>query len=518
MKTASVLGSTRGRFVIVLTSMVLAGILLLGMIGCGGSDNAPPTQAAKSEIVAEVALPGATPFISFVTLQGHGTGDVASIKFSVAPKPTSVSAPVTASYSLAYLIRRGYALPGNSKLTFPVFGLYAGYANAVALDIQFNDGSKTSIPLQITTAAYADPNQIYDRPNIIKSRTSNSVLGFNYFYMKSALGTPIVIDTDGEIRWVGTGTKTSATSIFIDNGFVVGSQDSLEIRRLELDGTSTTTTLLAPDYDNFHHNIDLGKSGLLGEVDATIDGQLQIESILAEFTSAGAVAAAWNFGTIIGDYMRSQGDDPTLFVRPGIDWFHMNAATYDPTDDSIVASSRENFVIKVDYRTGKLIWIFGDPTKYWYSFPSLRAKSIKLEDGGLYPIGQHGISITPDGQLLLFNNGYPSFRQPQGAPSGEARTYSAVSAYIVDATAGTAREVWRFDYGQSVYSDICSNVLRAADGSTLVNYAASENRTKARLVGLDKTLSIVFDFEYATTLCRTSFNAQTITFEALVFK
>jgi arylsulfate sulfotransferase len=517
MKFDSVFSLTRGRFVDVLTSTALAGTMALGMVGCGGSDGRPLTQAEKSEVAVQVVQPGATPFTSFVSLQGHGTSHVAFIRYSIASKPARVSAPVTATYSLAYLLRRGYALPGDSKLTLPVFGLYAGHTNTVAIDIQFNDGSKTSIPLQIATTAYADPNQIYDRPNVIKSRPTNSVLGFNYFYMKSALGTPIVIDTDGEIRWVGIGTTTSATSIFIDNGFVVGSQNSLEIRRLELDGTSTTTALISPVYDDFHHNLDKGKSGLLGEVDATISGQLQIESILAEFTSAGAVIAEWDFGVIIGDHMRSMGDDPTLFVRPGIDWFHMNAATYDARDDSIIASSRENFVIKVDYRTGRLIWIFGDPTKYWYSFPSLRAKSLKLADGGLYPIGQHGISITPEGQLLLFNNGFPSFRQPPGAPSGESRTYSAVSAYTIDTTTATAREVWRFDYGKSVYSDICSNASRTADGSTLVNYAASANRTKARLVGLDKKLDVVFDFEYTTTLCGTSFNAQPLPFEALIF-
>ena len=78
-----------------------------------------------------------------------------------------------------------------------------------------------------------------------------------------------------------------------------------------------------------------------------------------------------------------------MFVRPGVDWFHNNSAIYDPSDDSIIVSSRENFVIKLDHKTGQIIWIFGDPTKYWYTFPSLRAKALTLAPGGLYPIGQH---------------------------------------------------------------------------------------------------------------------------------
>ncbi len=89
--------------------------------------------------------------------------------------------------------------------------------------------------------------------------------------------------------------------------------------------------------------------------------------------------------------MTAAGDDPTPIVRPGIDWFHMNSTVYDQRDDSLIVSSRENFVVKIDYSTGAIKWIFGDPTKskYWYNSPSLRAKALTLAGGGLYPDGQH---------------------------------------------------------------------------------------------------------------------------------
>ena len=43
-----------------------------------------------------------------------------------------------------------------------------------------------------------------------------------------------------------------------------------------------------------------------------------------------------------------------------------------------MVSSRENFVMKLDYHTGNIIWILWDPSKYWYTFPSLRAKALTL--------------------------------------------------------------------------------------------------------------------------------------------
>jgi hypothetical protein len=150
-------------------------------------------------------------------------------------------------------------------------------------------------------------------------------------------------------------------------------------------------------------------------------------------------------GDIFSAYMSGAGDDPALFVRPGIDWFHMNAAVYDVRDDSIIVSSREDFLVKIDYRTGAIKWILGDPTKYWYTFPSLRAKALTLDPGGFYPVGQHAPSITSDGLLMVFNNGLFSANQPVGQPRGENRTFSVVSAYAIDDANRTAREAWRFD-------------------------------------------------------------------------
>jgi hypothetical protein len=82
------------------------------------------------------------------------------------------------------------------------------------------------------------------------------------------------------------------------------------------------------------------------------------------------------------------------------------------------------FVIKIDYDTGDIIWILGDPTKYWYTFPSLRAKALTITNGGLYPMGQHAPSVTSTGLLMVFNNGAESFNQPAGAPVGGTLAYS----------------------------------------------------------------------------------------------
>ena len=488
---------------------IAASWLVLLIAGCGDSSPPvpPPTMAQASDIVKSGGETGVTPFIHFVHFQGASLAKLASAHFVITPKPGSASRPVDVRYSLAALARRGYANPESNLLKLPVFGLYSGYKNRVVLELQFTDNSEKIIEFDVTTAAYSDPNARYDRPTILKKRAIGSDLGFDFFAMKSALGTPVVVDSDGEIRWVGSNMTNSRSSAFLDNGFVIGMEDSSDFYRLELDGSIQKKSLASSKYTNFHHNLDPGKSYLLGNMDALLDGIANFESIAIEFNSAGVILKEWDFAALLGDYMRSQGDDPSAFIRAGVDWFHMNSATYDPRDDSLIVSSRENFVIKVDYSTGRIIWILGDPSKYWYTFASLRAKAVRLNAEGLYPIGQHATSITSDGLLMLFNDGAPSVFQPVGAPVGESRSYSAVSAYAIDPVNLTAQEVWRFDYGKTILSLVCSSAYEAANQSLLVNYAYVNGGTLSRLVGLNAKREVIFDFEYPNTGCSTSWNA-----------
>jgi len=175
-----------------------------------------------------------------------------------------------------------------------------------------------------------------------------------------------------------------------------------------------------PRYWNFHHDMAPGKVGLLAMMDGiSTAGAPHIETILAELNTAGEVMREWDLTDIFRQEMTAAGDDPTNFVRDGVDWFHMNSAVYLPEDDSLLVSSRENFVVKLDYASGTIKWVFGDPTKHWYvNYPSLRRLAVTLP-AGLYPIGQHAVSSPAAGELLLFNNGRASNNNPAGRHSNE---------------------------------------------------------------------------------------------------
>ena len=504
----------------------LAAGFVLTLCGCGGGSGGTSvtpngtqaqTQAQQSDISIVGSQPGVTPFISSVRIFGVGVSNVTSLTSTISPMPNSVSQPVNVTWSRTALSGSGY-LQAN-LINLPVFGLYAGYQNQVSFQLAFGDGSVQQLQYQISTKPYTDPTGVYLNPTIIKARAPGSNLGFNFFILKSQLGSPVIVDTDGQVRWVVPAVSTQA--VYFANGqFVTGSGTSASVTLLQLDGTQPTlppTDLPQPLLLMFTHNIDPGPSGLLAEFNGIDDLGASIDDIVAEISpfSGQPPFQTFDMADILTTYMQNNGDDPSAFVRPGHDWFHVNASTYDPSDNSVIVSSRENFLIKVDYSTHDIVWIFGDPTKYWYTFPSLRAKALTLDAGGDYPIGQHGVSVTSDGYVMVFNNGLASVNQPSGEPAGLSRTYSEVSAYSVNAATMTAQNAWNFNYGQSIYSAICGSSYEAGN-TYLVDFATSDNGKEARLVGLDRNQNVVFDFQYASpSLCGVGWNAIPIPMENL---
>ncbi len=508
--------------------LLAAGTLCLALLtACGGGTKTPgaaavdpaftiqPALAAASDMSVTADREGVSPFIHFLTLSGHSLAGLQRVGYTIGAKPGAASAPVHLTYAVSALVQRGY-YDGHIAITVPVVGLYAGYTNHVSLVLEFADGSSQPLKADIDTAAYVDANGIYDHPNVITRRAPGQALGFNYFAIKSYYGSPLIVDTDGEVRWWVPQTASGLTSTFAVDHFIMGDPNSAGLLRVGLDGTVASATLGLPGAIDFRHNLDPGKTGTIGTPDVTGGGITELESTAAEFDAGGSVIQSWDLAAIISQYMRDHGDDPSLFVRPGIDWFHMNSTAYDPTDDTLIASSRENFVIKLDYRTGNIVWILGDPTKYWATFPSLRAKAVKLADGSLYPIGQHGVSINSDGYLMLFDDGTPSLNQPAGAPSGQGRSYSSAVAYAIDPVTLQGHEAWRFDHGQTLYAAFCSSAYEGPDKSVLVDYADYDGVSPAHLTGLDAQHNIVFEFAYASrTGCGTAWNSIPIPLENL---
>jgi hypothetical protein len=471
------------------------------------------TQADDTTITITGHTAGATPFISRLTLNVSNTSVLKSIQFSIDPKPHSVTRPLSGTYSTEYLASRGFENP--PELVLPIYGLYDGYQNIVRLTYRFQDGSSKRTVTSVTTATFDDACG-YGNPTILKARTNSTDLSYDYIMVLGGCPhiKPVIIDTDSALRWVGTANLTGGNVIFFDNAAYVGHGPRLT--RIELDGAFTDVR----DYTNvgvtnFNHNIDRGKVGIILDADTTT----YFESTLIEVDTVGTVLKVWKLGDIIRAAMIAGGDDPSNFVYPSpTDWFHLNGSTYNRADDSLIVSSRENFLICLDYETGAIKWILGDPTKKWYQFPSLRRFALTLAPGSRPPIGQHAPSITYDQNLLFFDNGQTSTFQ---IPRGNQRGYASPRKYAVDVTAKTATEVWSAEMNQSIVCPFCGSVYEDAPNNYLIDYAfeggGGSQNAFARLLGLNATGETIFSYRYPTYSCGEIYRALPIHLEDLKF-
>ncbi|MEO7166723.1 MAG: aryl-sulfate sulfotransferase [Spartobacteria bacterium] len=471
---------------------------------------APETRAGQF-IGPVTYAAGATPFISFTQIRVSDPATFKSAEFEIQPKAGSATRPIHVSYTRRYLKGRGYIDAGTGRITLPVFGLYAGRNNSVTITVSFKDGTSRQRVVSITTPAY--DGGTYSNPNVVVPRLPGTTLSYDFMLLKGYATpiTPLIVDTDGEVRWIGTANVSTQNVAVFDNAFYLGSGTSLV--RTEFDGVTTTLANYSSiGVTGFHHNFDPGREGLIMDVDTVS----QIESVNIEVDKDGSVLRTWNLADIISAAMVAGGDDPSSFVKPTpTDWFHNNATAYRSSDNSLIVSSRENFVIAIDYDSGAIKWILGDPTKNWHQFASLRAFELSLGPDTLPPIGQHAVSMPGD-QLLLFDDGAASNYQ---VPPGENRTYSAPRKYQIDTIAKQATEVWHYLANPSIYSPFCSSVYEDARDNYLIDYTLGGPYIFTGLVGLDGQGNVAFDYRYdELAFCGTAWNASIIHWEDLRLK
>ncbi len=468
---------------------------------------------AATKIRVKSSVPGVTPFISNVTLSGVPLSSLQTIEFVVQPKKGSTTKGIGATYTHAYLNSKGLTRPATGEVTVPVFGLYASDAitrNVVSFTIKCK-GVKSLLTYALTTIPWQDPTGSgYAAPTVVQARNNKVALGFSTYLLKAWIlpGTPLIVDTDGEVRWVfppDPAVTIWPTSGFFNNGVYIGSSDDLV--RAELNGLTThLTSYESEGYTNINeHNIDQGKFGMLIEAETATD----VQSCIIEVNEKGKLLNSWNFSTIISSAMSAAGDDPTGFVVPKSDWFHLNSATYWKENNQIIASSRENFVIAVDYDSKKIKWILGDTSKSWFRYPSLRAFALTMTPGSTAPIGQHSVSIN-NNNLLLFDDGAASDFQ---SPAGISRDYSVIRKYSIDLKKMTATEIWNYNHTPEIYSAYTSSVYQVGS-SYLIDYAFDPKGPQ--LVGLGKNNEVAFQYQYPGG-SGIAWNAAPIDLSSLIF-
>ncbi|MCD7950850.1 MAG: aryl-sulfate sulfotransferase [Erysipelotrichaceae bacterium] len=152
------------------------------------------------------------------------------------------------------------------------------------------------------------------------------------------------------------------------------------------------------------------------------------------------------------------------------DWFHNNAVWYDENTNSLTFSGRHiDSMCNIDFDTGKLNWIIGDPEmwpeeyqKYFFT---------PVGDGEFdWQYEQHANVILPDGDVMCFDNGHFRSKVPEKRILNKDN-FSRGVRYRINTDDMTIKQIWQYgkERGQEFYSQYICNVEYYGEGHYMVH-------------------------------------------------
>ena len=245
------------------------------------------------------------------------------------------------------------------------------------------------------------------------------------------------------------------------------------IIEVDKDGNVVDELRLWDILDPYRANVlkALDQGAVCLNIDATKAGKTMTTEQLA------ALDKSENFGDIVG-------------AGPGRNWAHVNSVDYDPTDDSIIISSRhQSALIKIG-RDKKVKWIMGAPEGWTGDFAKKvltpvdkNGKKIKCEDSKCagdfdWSWTQHtGWRIDSKSDknifyLSVFDNG--DARGMEQPPLPEMK-YSRAVIYKIDQKKMTVEQIWEYgkERGHEWYSPVTSLTEYFPDKDSVFVYSAT---------------------------------------------
>ena len=202
----------------------------------------------------------------------------------------------------------------------------------------------------------------------------------------------------------------------------------------------------------------------------------------------------------------------------GWDIEHSNAVIEDPRDDTLIVSMRDqNCLVKFYRDTGAIKWILGPPANWTSAFQPYLFTPVGTPFQWQY--GQHAPSYTPQGTLLVYDDG--NYRaSPFDPPLVNSNNFSRAVEYSINEQTMEISQVW--DYGSDTNREFFyTGQVGNADwlpvtGNVLVNfgfvsfdnryppspYSPSASMARIQEVSHDTPAELVWDlafFDYSNT-------------------
>ena len=350
---------------------------------------------------------------------------------------------------------------GASKEHYiPIYGLYADYENKVTIEC----GDKKKV-IKIKTDKLPDD---FILPTSVK-KNENKMTNDLYFFTPSSQGYTCAYDVNGDVRWYLT-TMSLWKIDRLSNGHLLISTDKLVNNPYYTSGMYEMNLLgkIFVEYSiegGYHHDYyEMENGNLLVSSDDFGNEDGTVEDYIVELDrKSGEVVKTFDLKDIL-NMEDGKSENWTAY-----DWFHNNSVWYDKNTNSITLSGRhQDAVINIDYDTGKLNWIIGDPTNWSEEYQKYFFTPVG--DNFEWQWSQHAAMITPEGYVFILDNGNNKSKiKDEYVPANESYTRGVM--YKIDTDKMTIEQVWEYgkERGSDYYSPYISDVDYIAKNHYIVH-------------------------------------------------
>lgn len=338
----------------------------------------------------------------------------------------------------------------SKKHYLSIYGLYANYNNEVI--IEYKNIKKT---INIQTSKLPDDFILPTNVKADKNKLDNDF----YFFTPSSKGYSCAYDVNGDVRWYLTNYALWDNSK-ISNGHILVSTERLINSPYYMTGLYEIDMLgkIYKEYSlpgGYHHDYYEMPNGnlLIASNDFNNEAGTVEDYIVEVDYNTGNIVKSFDLKDIL-NMNDGQSENWTAY-----DWFHNNSVWYDEKTNSITLSGRhQDAVINIDYDTGKLKWIIGDPTNWSKEYQKYFFKPVGNNFEWQY--SQHAAMITKEGYVFLFDNGNNKSKIKDNYVEAKD-SYSRGVMYKINTDKMTIEQI--FEYGKERKSEFYSPYISDVD-------------------------------------------------------
>ncbi len=414
-----------------------------------------PLQAkAEKEMLAEFEAGDYTLANPLVKLNPYLINPLAAVVLFKTEEEVAITVTVKGKTKAADF---RHTFPKAKTHVLPILGLYNNYKNTVELTPY--RGETTKLEIEVGDVV----------PNIlVHCDTTPEYFQDNVMIVSPAeITKPQAFDYAGDVRWY-----IDAMVVFdfkrLKNGNLLIGSDRVIKMPYYMSGLYEMSPVgkIYKEYrlpGAYHHDqFEMEDGNFLALTDDLRSETVEDMCVLVD-RETGKILKTWDYKNVL-----TPGDGAGLSYSDE-DWFHNNAVWYDKNTNSLTFSGRHvDAMINIDYDSGELNWIIGDPNNWSEEKQKYFFKPVGNNFEWQYE--QHANVITPNGDVMCFDNHhndtkFEEFKRPA------KDSFSRGVRYRIDTEKMEIEQVWQYgkERGAEFYSPYICNVEYYNEGHYLVH-------------------------------------------------